>query len=278
MALKDYLRRGAEYILKGVPIKNITASISLLAPNNQLYGKKIIITGGGRGLGYSMAKKFIAEGAQVIISGRNETTLQQAASQLNCKYLTLDINDIDNFNTFIEKADKIFNGINCLVNNAGISLHEGNIRNVTETQFDNQIKTNLKGGYFLSQSFIKYIESKNIANSNILFISSERGIYVDDLPYGMTKAAINSFIQGLAYRVISSGIRVNAIAPGITASDMTGYKADENLYCNCNTNKRIYLPEEVAEIASFLLSDISKCLVGQILVCNEGKSINAAWK
>ena len=101
---------------------------------------------------------------------------------------------------------------------------------------------------------------------------------VDDRPYGLTKAAMNSLVQGLAYRFVSEGYRINAIAPGVTASDMTGVKVDENLYCYNKVTNRYYLPEEVAEIACFLLSDISNALNGQILVCNEGKTINARWK
>ena len=94
----------------------------------------------------------------------------------------------------------------------------------------------------------------------------------------MTKAAINSLTQGLANRVVESGIRVNAIAPGVTVSDMTGFSSDGSLYCDYNITERVYLPEEVAEVACFLLSDASKCLSGQILVCNEGNSINAHWR
>jgi hypothetical protein len=100
------------------------------------------------------------------------------------------------------------------------------------------------------------------------------GFLSDNLPYGITKAAINSFVQGLAYEVIKSGIRVNGIAPGVTASDMTGFKVEENLYLPTNRSERVYLPEEVAEVASFLLSDISLCISGQIIVCDEGKVIN----
>ena len=101
---------------------------------------------------------------------------------------------------------------------------------------------------------------------------------MDFRPYGFTKAAVNSMVQGLAYLYAKNNIRVNAIAPGVTASDMTGFKTDDNLYTDYNRIGRIYLPEEVAEVASFLISDISNCVSGQIIACNNAQSVNARWK
>lgn len=85
-------------------------------------------------------------------------------------------------------------------------------------------------------------------------------------------------VQGLACLFVKDGIRINAVAPGITASDMTGFKVDGNLYLAGNATERVYLPEEVAETACFLLSDASGCISGQVIVCNNGKTINPRWK
>lgn len=260
----------------GKPV--ITAAISYLSPCERLAGKKIIITGGGRGLGFSMAQKFVAEGAEVLIAGRNAEMLAEKAAELGCKYLPLDVQDVSSFAEFIQRAEELLGGVNCLVNNAGISMHETNIRTVTVEGFDAQINTNLRGGYFLAQEFIKLTEGKKRRDCGILFISSERGFFVDDIPYGLTKVAVNSLVQGLAVRMLPSGIRVNGLAPGITSSDMTGFKADGNLFCGYNANKRVYLPEEVAETACFLLSDASRCITGQIIACDEGRAINPHWR
>lgn len=276
-SFKIYLKRGIRFILRGTPIKKISANISYLSPNARLIGKKIIITGGGRGLGFAMARKFTQEGADVLIAGRNESTLKKAANDIGCKYLVLNIQDTSTLDTFIEKANKLLNGANCLVNNAGISLHESTFFDVTPESFDSQISTNLRGGFFLTQSFSKLLLREN-RKGDILFISSETGETVDIRPYGFTKAAVNSMVQGLASLFISKGIRVNAISPGITASDMTGFSADGNLYIDDKAAERIYLPEEVAETACFLLSSVSGCISGQIIVCNNGKTINARWK
>lgn len=277
MSYKQYLKRSAKYILRGVPVKNITANISYLQPNNRLSGKKIIVTGGGKGLGAAMAKKFVSEGASVLISGRNEQTLRSTAGRIGCKYLTLDIQNTAELDNFISEADRILEGVDCLVNNAGISLHEPTFFDVTPETFDAQIATNLRGGFFLTQSFTKLL-LRGKRKGNFLFISSETGETVDIRPYGFTKAAINSMVQGLACLFVKDGIRVNAVAPGITASDMTGYKADEDLYLAGNATERVYLPEEVAETACFLLSDVSGCISGQVIVCNNGKTIKSRWK
>ncbi len=277
MSLLSYLKRALRYF-RPVAIKHYTAAISYLSPNSRLQGKKIIITGGGRGLGEAMAKKFIQEGAKVLITGRNENNLKFVSEELGCLYLPLDVRDTATFDTFISQANSMLGGIDCLVNNAGISLHEGDITHVSTQQFDDQFATNLKGSYFLTQKFIELLLQNPSRKGNILFVSSERGTTVDVLPYGLTKVATNSLVRGLAVRLIRHGIRVNGIAPGVTTSDMTGFKADGNLYCSYNITERVYLPEEVAEVACFLLSDASSCLNGQILECNEGKTINHPWR
>lgn len=278
MSIKSKIKHLVSFILHGEK-KPTIANISYIQPNNQLKGKKIIITGGSRGLGFAMAKKFKTEGAEVLIAGRNEQTLKPSAEEIGCMYLPLDVQDVDSFKTFIDDADKLLGGVNCLVNNAGISLHEKGFLEVSTDQFDSQFDTNLRGAFFLTQCFInKCKENASEVTKNILFVSSETSTTVDERPYGLTKAAMNSLVQGLAYRYVNDGYRINAIAPGVTVSDMVGAKADGDLTCGYNVTKRYYLPEEVAEVACFLLSDASNCLNGQILVCNEGKTINARWK
>ena len=272
MSAKIYIKRVARYLLKGLPVNHITANIMTVAPNELLKGRKIIVTGGSRGLGFAMAKKYVQEGADVLITGRNEETLRKKKKKINCKYLVLNVCDISSFQCFIEKADAMLGGIDSLVCNAGISLHEKDFFNVTEDSFESQIDTNLKSGVFLSQRFLSFVLSQKV-EANLLFISSEVGDLADNRPYGWTKAAINSFVKGLASGFAEKGIRVNAISPGITCSDMTGFRSTEDIYISTNATKRAYLPEEVAEVATFLLSDCSKCISGQIIVCNNGKTI-----
>lgn len=278
MGIKRKIKHLVSFLLHGEP-KPTYAKVSLLSPCNRLAGKHIVITGGGRGLGFAMAKKFQREGADVLIAGRNENTLKKSAEEIGCKYLRLDVQDVQSFHAFIDEASKLLGGINCLVNNAGISLHENGFMEVSPKQYDAQFDTNLKGSFFLTQAFIEKCHENNTEGTkNILFTSSETSVTVDERPYGLTKAAMNSLVQGLAYKYVNEDFRINAVAPGVTVSDMVGVSAGGDLTCGYNVTHRYYLPEEVAEVACFLLSDASNCLNGQILVCNEGKTINARWK
>lgn len=279
MENKQIINRTLRYIVKGVPVKIVKADIHYTLPSDKLKGKSVIVTGGGRGLGFAMAKRFASEGAHVLIAGRNEETLRHSAEVIGCQYLHLDMQDLSSFASFIRQADEMLGSLNCLVNNAGISLHENGFLSVSQEQYDSQFNTNLKGPFFLTQAFVEYCKFHHAEGTkNILFTSSETGMTVDERPYGLSKAALNSLVQGLAYRYIGEGYRINAIAPGVTLSDMVGKTDEDNLALNGAVTGRYYLPDEIAEVASFLLSDASNCLNGQILVCNEGKTINARWK
>lgn len=282
MGLKAYGSRVFRYIRHGVPnrvniTKNTTANIVISAPNNRLKGKIILITGGGRGLGYAFAKRCISEGAKVIITGRHEKTLVDACKSLgeNAQYIVHDVCCISQIDDLFTKAQKIMDDqkINCLISNAGISLHEGDFRNVTQEKWDKQMDTNLKGNYFMVSGFIKYLETFDDKSGNIIVITSERGKRPDDIPYGLTKVATSSFVQAIASKVINEGIRLNAVGPGVTASEMTGFKKDGNLYAEWQPEKRVFVPEEVAEVVAFLLSDISSCISGEVITCNRGKHI-----
>lgn len=276
MSIKSKLKHLVSFLLHGDP-KPVYANISYLSPNETLRGKKVVITGGGRGLGASMAEKFVKEGADVLIVGRTVKTVKDTAERIGCKYLTLDVSKVETFKDFIQQADELLGGINCLVNNAGISLHENTFFDVTPDTFDRQIDTNFKGAFFLTQEFIRKVKAEG-CKANVLFVSSETGDTMDFRPYGFTKAAVNSMVQGLAYLFKKDGIRVNAVAPGITVSDMTGVGKDGNLEAGDYGIGRFYLPDEVAETACFLLSDASGCVSGQIITCNNAKTVNARWK
>ena len=204
----------------------------------------------------------------------NEKLAEAAKKIKKCKYLQFDLENINQLDSMYNKAESIIGGnFDCIVLNAGVSYHEKNIEDVTIKGFEDQIRLNLESTYFLSKLFIS--RNKFIKSSNMLIVSSERGFQCDDVPYGLSKAALNSLTKGIAKRYYRDGIRINAIAPGITTSNMTKMKNDDNLYVDRISSGRAFLASEIAEVAVFLLSDSSKCISGEVIACDAGNYISS---
>lgn len=275
--LKEYVKRGIQYVISGVPNKTVTVNVAQINYGGILEGKKILITGGSRGLGYAIAEKCLKEGALVSITGRDINTLKEAKEKLgNPEKLFVfehDIRDFQKDDALIYDARKAMGGIDCLLNNAGISIHEIDYKTCSLEQWDAQMDTNLKGVYFLTQAFMKYYESVGKKSGKIINMVSERGLYGDDVPYGLAKRALISYTEGMARKLILKGVRVNAIAPGVTATEMTGHDPNGNLFRRYALGRRVLLPEEIAEVAVFLMSDASNCISGQVIACNEGNHL-----
>ena len=273
----DAIKHGAKKVLdRKRPL--VKVQIVERSVNESLMKKNYIVTGGGSGLGFAIAKALINCGGYVIITGRNGKKLEDAVQKLGAdksRAMVCDMQNISDVKRTIDECFKEFGHIDGIINNAGISLHEWDFLKVTEEGFDAQVNTNLKGGYFAAQEYIRCtLDLKK--EGNVLFISSERGTMCDDLPYGLTKRAIDSLTEALSYKYYRQGIRVNAIAPGVTATEMTGIDASLDLY-SPNTSGRFFIPEEIAEIAIFLLSDNSKCISGQIIHANGGNHIKRGY-
>ena len=275
----EKIKRVIKYILYGIPTEHILkCNVVVSQSTKKLLGKNILITGGGRGLGFYIAQKCILEGANVVIVERNEDVLKTASKELKCRYIAFDLSNISNISKMLNEAINMLDGrIDCLVNNAGISLHEKSMMEVTLETFDKQLDINLKAPYFLTQNFIKHCIDVHNKKASVVFVSSERGLYCDEIPYGLIKAAINSLTRGIARRHVRNGIRVNAIAPGITESDMTIADRTKNMACEYNCGGRFFLPEEVAETAAFILSDEANCINGEIIACDQGNYLRCDW-
>lgn len=274
---KEYLKRGITYLRTGVPTKVVTANLAQINYGGILEGKKILITGGSKGLGLAIAKKCLAEKALVSITGRNISTLNEVRESLgNPSNLFVFEHDVCTFETddeLIYEARKAMGGIDCLINNAGISIHEIDYKTCSLEQWDIQMNTNLKGVYFLTQAYMKYYEQVGKKNGKIINMVSERGLYGDDVPYGLAKRALISYTEGLARKLIQKGVRVYAIAPGVVATEMTGHDPNGNLFRRYALGRRVLLAEEIAEIAVFLVSDAANCISGQVIACNEGNHL-----
>ncbi len=277
--MRKRLYRLFQWLYKGVPVIKVTPQIAFTTDSERLKGKRIVIVGGTRGVGFHIARKCQDCGAEIVIIGRNEETLQKASLQLgNCKCIKYDITDFVNLQGLIDQVDFQFDGhhADSLVYNASLYLHEHNGMEVTQDGFDRQFETNLKAPFFLSQFFIKYLVNASIKPANLLFISSEMGLYCSDVPYGLGKASLNSLVEGLARRYVNDGIRVNAIAPGVLSNEASDVTTDD-LYRKYSCGQRFIMPEEVAEVASFILSDASNCITGAVIPCNQGNHLRCDW-
>lgn len=267
--MKQYLYRLWQWVWKGIPVQKINAGITTIEHGKTLSGHKILITGGSRGIGYYIAKRFIAEGADVLIIGRNEEALQKAAAELGCKSLAFDITDIAHLPNLINLTAEALGGLTGLVNNAGVCNIDNGFLNVTEQSYDEQFLLNVKSPFFLTQAFVRYVTEHKVSSSGVLFVTSERGLYPDDAPYGMTKAAIGNIISGIARRFAIHGVHINALAPGVTADTKGHPEMYEDLYLKGAVGKRYIVPDELAEVAVFLMSEASKCISGEIIPCNQ---------
>lgn len=262
MGLKNKIKN----ILKSNTI--ITCPITVIDEPMKLKDKRIIITGGASGIGRATAILATQFGAKVIILGRNEKKLNLTAKVIGCEYLQWDITKNINEDFFVKCEEKLGAPIDCLVNNAGVYV-DYNSLNYTEKDFEFIFDTNVKGPFLMTQVFIKYCLGRK-KTGNIVFTTSNRSLMGDDGPYGMSKSAINNFIQGLARENIIKGIRVNGVAPGMVASDINGIDPNGNMYTTASNCKRVIRAEEIANVITYLLSDESKCITGAIIPCDCG--------
>jgi NAD(P)-dependent dehydrogenase (short-subunit alcohol dehydrogenase family) len=277
MSLKKLIKRGLTYIIKGVPTINLTAKIVTLSTNELLNDRVALITGGTSGIGLAIAKTFLSSGATVIITGRNDSRVQEKCQELlQGKLFEGRVFGIEMDNSRPEQIQSSFNNIlnligeksiDILVNNAGIL--GGEISNTDEAEFDSVISTNLKGAFFLSKIVARYMKDKHI-NGNILFIASSSSLRPAASAYTLSKWGIRGLVLGLAKILTPIGIIVNGVAPGPTATPMLINDLSKGIGNPTNPLGRYAMPEEIANMAVFLVSDMGRTIIGDIIYMTGG--------
>lgn len=241
-----------------------------------LNNRTALITGGTRGLGLAIASAFINSGANVIITGRTQSSLDQAqtliiettkCSKDRIKTLILDLSLISSIKNIASEIDKY--NIDILVNNAGVS-DELTFESMTEEEYDFVMDTNLKGTYFLSQEVSNYMMHNNI-KGNILNIASSSSLRPATLPYTLSKWGIRGFTEGLSKKLIKRGIVVNGIAPGQCATSMV--INDDSLNSQRSPIERLITPQEIANMSVILVSDIGRSIVGDVVYMCGGSGV-----
>lgn len=258
----------------------VKVNIAQIQYGGILKGKNVLITGGSSGIGLAIARKCLAEGAMVVITGRNEKKLLNASEQLHNPLLKTIVWDVSKLSQHAEKFTEVLklsnNRIDILINNAGVLGGHRQFIDITETFWDDIFAVNSKGLVFLTQCIVKnWIKEKQ--NGKIINMSSIRGtLGVQDGPYGMSKWGLNGLTHGLGLKLLPYGIIVNGIAPGIIDTESIAIKninSKDNAYLSSVPAGRIGLPEEVAELAVFLMSDASNYIVGQTIICDGGYTL-----
>ncbi len=253
---------------KKIPIITETDKEAILA------GEVALITGGSSGIGLAIAKSFLASGAKVIICGTSQRKLEIAKNDINHEHLYtvgIDITHVSSLASRIEEIAQQIGDINILVNSAG-KHHHLDFEKMTEEEFDDIMKINVKGTYFMCQAFIKYMRRHKI-KGHILNISSSSGLRPAINPYQLSKWAINGLTKGLAKECYKDGIIVNAIAPGQTATPMLGVEKDGDISNGFAFSGRYIMPEEVASLATFMCSKRGDMIVGDTVYMSGGSGI-----
>ena len=273
MALKKYLVR----IINIFRAKKIVRIPTVVRSESMLEGKTVFITGGSGGIGMAVAKKMLSVGANVIIAGTNEEKLKSCVNKLaysddRLKYVVLNLKNISSYQAVLDEAGTMFpSPISILVNSAGV-IGKHSFLETTEEEFDDIFNINVKGTYFICQAFAHYFINNHI-EGKILNVSSSSALRPAWGPYQMSKWAIRGFTIGLADILLPHNIVVNAIAPGPTATPMLGKKDEEDLSLITSPIGRYTTPEEIAELALVLVSDLGNIVVGDTLYATGGSGV-----
>ena len=235
-----------------------------------LEGKVAVVTGGTRGIGYAIVEKFLENGAQVILFGSREETVNKALETLRKKYSKVDgfypkLTDEKELSSVFKQIKDTYGHIDILVNNAGISS-KTKLEDYTEEEYDKVSDLNIKSVFTCSKVILPYLkETKGV----ILNTSSMVSIYgqPSGVMYPTSKFAVNGMTKSLARELAPFGIRVNAVAPGIIETDMVRSLPKEMIEPLIQTIPlgRIGKPEDIANAFVFLASDMASYISGIVL-------------
>lgn len=242
-----------------------------------LTGKTALVTGASRGIGRAIALKLASEGANVaIVYAGNQAAAEDTKSLalengVKAECYCCDVSDFDKVAQLVATVKEEFGGIDILVNNAGINRDKLAMQ-MKEADFDDVIATNLKGAFNTIRQVYPLMVRRR--SGRILNISSVAGVCgnAGQANYSAAKAGMIGLTKSIAKEVASRGITCNAIAPGFIATDMTDAlpeKVKEGALATIPM-RRMGTPEEIADVAAFLVSDAASYITGAVLQVDGG--------
>ena len=242
--------------------------------------KLSVVTGGASGIGLAITEKLISQGITTIVIGRDKKKLKAAENKLGalCKTIAFNLNDLPGIPALVEKIINENGQIDILVNNAGINQKKEFIK-VTDKEFQEIVSTNLSAVFSLSREVVKSMLTKNIPGCivNISSMASQYGI-PKVIAYTASKSAIEGMTRAMATELSPKGIRVNCIAPGFIATDMSVRALGddpERMQKVISRTPMGYLgaPADIGDAVLFLVSDAAKYITGMVLPVDGGNSI-----
>lgn len=243
-----------------------------------LRNDKVLILGGAGGIGRAVAARLLSAGASVVITGRSDARLLEAKDALaSDRLFTLrgDIADVDSHSALFEAAEKAMGGLNAFVNAAAIGsdalLHRGyEPWDLTGEEWDILADTNFKAAWFLIRNEVDYLKARSI-RGNILNFASNAACMDVVGQYGASKLAIIKWTRAFGKRFGHDGIVINGIAPGATLTPMiSGYAHSADQPYPRHALERFILPEEIAELAFYLMSNFGEIICGHTVVADAG--------
>lgn len=237
-----------------------------------LKGKTAIVTGGTRGIGFAIVKVFLKNGARVALFGSRMETVNKALEELKPEYsdqvmgLAPNLTDYTAVEKAITTVKETFGTVDILVNNAGISARES-IYDYNPEDFEKIMDLNVKAVFNCSKAAATIMKAQG--GGSITNISSMVSIYgqPSGCGYPASKFAVNGLTKSLARELARDQIRVNAVAPGVTRTDMVAALPKEMIDRVASTIPlgRVGEPEEVANVCLFLASDLASYVTGSIV-------------
>ena len=238
----------------------------------RLEGRRAIVTGAAKGIGRAIAERFAAEGA-VLLLADIDPAIEGLARDLGHEAIVADVSRKAEVEGIVARAGTLWGGLDILVNNAGVT-HAATLDDLTEDDFDRVFATNLKSALWGTQAAARLMgEGGAVVN-----MSSVNAVLAipNQIPYVVSKGAMNQLTNVTALALAPRGIRVNAIGPGSIATEMLAGIMAEDPAARDRILSRTPLgragePEEVAAVAVFLASDEASYLTGQTIYPDGGR-------
>ncbi len=248
-----------------------------------LENKVAVVTGGAKGIGYAIARRFLEEGARVVIADSDDDAGPAAVEQLGAlggvRYVECDVGERLDVRNMVAATIDAFGDIDVLVNNAAI-LVKADFLDLDPEDFDRVLRVNLKGALLCSQAVARHmverIKEGGLPGS-IVNLSSVNAVFAipDQVPYSVSKGGLSQLTKVMALSLAPYGIRVNAIGPGSIATEMLESVMNRPEVRHTILSRtplgRIGEPHEIAAIAAFLASDQASYVTGQTIYADGGR-------